>query len=691
MSFQVTEIDSSSELGAFLESRSDKSGSGDNTTSTKLFIRPLKPNNTFGIVVQQSGRKGYILYEGNDLLEARKAFRRLQQAMSLVFVNDSHTLPCTEELLKPLILPEPIEDKRTLLERLMNEGDSTTCTPDNQEVLSSIIESLLTHNRYSIENREMQDNDTVASACSIEEVGDEDFGDKIISFWGNVTSKMDDWACDLSSLLDELGDDMALQFDNICNLQDEELGDQIWESYFAQIKDMVMEPVNEGKRIAASAFQVSRKDTDMTLILAVKMGYVDTAMQLLLQDNNPNEVVSPIGTPLHMAVITKREIMVKLLLIFNADPTIKNEKNKTPIDLAKPGTEMHDNLTIAKCAQEKTRKYFDSHKSLPHSTSLKGTYLLSLDGGGVRAFNIAQYMIAVEDRMKQLSLDAKPFSSYFDYIAGTSSGGISSLVMLYTKHNLRVGRYLSYEVITKVFRKGLKHREKLMKEYLHGLFGQEKVMADLRGQRVIITGTLANENPLRLHLMTNYDKSRDDEPGPEVRKVWEAACITSSAPYYFPAFDGKLLDGGLMANNPTLAAMTKIIKQDKKVKFGYILSLGSGELEKPKPVEDIDFFMPGFSLKTLFVIPNALKGLINLVDLFVDQVTQSNGQCVQQAQAWSDNSGWDYIRWRPPLSHDINPAETKNESIIDMLYNTQMYILNNPDSVDNTAKHLLTK
>ena len=40
--------------------------------------------------------------------------------------------------------------------------------------------------------------------------------------------------------------------------------------------------------------------------------------------------------------------------------------------------------------------------------------------------------------------------------------------------------------------------------------------------------------------------------------VWEAARSTSAAPAYFDAFDKRFLDGGLIANNPTLDALTEI-------------------------------------------------------------------------------------------------------------------------------------
>lgn len=46
-------------------------------------------------------------------------------------------------------------------------------------------------------------------------------------------------------------------------------------------------------------------------------------------------------------------------------------------------------------------------------------------------------------------------------------------------------------------------------------------------------------------------------PAPNEQLIWRAARATGAAPSYFRA-SGRFLDGGLVANNPTLDALTEI-------------------------------------------------------------------------------------------------------------------------------------
>ena len=57
--------------------------------------------------------------------------------------------------------------------------------------------------------------------------------------------------------------------------------------------------------------------------------------------------------------------------------------------------------------------------------------LLSLDGGGVRGLVLGHLLGAIEKRMKLIDANCKPLQDYFDYIAGTSVGGITALYMAY--------------------------------------------------------------------------------------------------------------------------------------------------------------------------------------------------------------------------------------------------------------------
>ena len=55
--------------------------------------------------------------------------------------------------------------------------------------------------------------------------------------------------------------------------------------------------------------------------------------------------------------------------------------------------------------------------------------------------------------------------------------------------------------------------------------------------------------------------------------VWEAARASSAAPLYFKKYKGKYVDGGVMANNPTVDTLTEIqeMKQEHDVRLTFYI------------------------------------------------------------------------------------------------------------------------
>lgn len=83
----------------------------------------------------------------------------------------------------------------------------------------------------------------------------------------------------------------------------------------------------------------------------------------------------------------------------------------------------------------------------------------------------------------------------------------------------------------------------------------------------------------------SIENRRSPPPPPCEQLIWQAARASGAAPSYFRAF-GRFLDGGLIANNPTLDAMTEIHeynmalhnvgRRDEIVPVSVVVSLGTG-------------------------------------------------------------------------------------------------------------------
>jgi calcium-independent phospholipase A2 len=139
--------------------------------------------------------------------------------------------------------------------------------------------------------------------------------------------------------------------------------------------------------------------------------------------------------------------------------------------------------------------------------------------------------------------------------------------------------------------------------------------------------------------------------------VWEVARATGAAPSYFRAF-GRFLDGGLIANNPTLDALTEVHeynmamrsvgRESEAAPLSLVVSLGTG---MPPVVEqrEIDVFRPG----GLSDMQRSFNGFFSVINLLVDQATLSDGRVVDRARAWCSMNGISYYRFNPQLSEDL--------------------------------------
>lgn len=223
--------------------------------------------------------------------------------------------------------------------------------------------------------------------------------------------------------------------------------------------------------------------------------------------------------------------------------------------------------------------------------------ILSIDGGGIRGIIPAVVLGEIE------RITGKPISSLFDLLAGTSTGGILALGLAkpkpdgspeYSAQDL-VGLYESDG--RKIFSRSLLRRilslERLLiakypttglEEVLNNYFGETMLSEALTGL-VIPSYDIVKRLPI---YFTSYFAR--ERPGFD-HKMRFVAQSTSSAPTYFKPFKLKtasrvgqlsVIDGGVFANNPTLAAFAEATgTRGAKRSDLVIVSLGTGQGAQP--------------------------------------------------------------------------------------------------------------
>ena len=439
------------------------------------------------------------------------------------------------------------------------------------------------------------------------------------------------------------------------------------------------------------------------LMLAVKNGYFNSALSLVIVGADPNICHPDTGnTALHLAAEAGNLILVKLLLVFWADLKMQSKAGKTPLLLARSS----DGPDAAKCVEvlEEIAELEDKNSELsnsfePGSVPEDSTFLLGMDGGGVRGLITCQTLIALTTRMKQLLPDCGPLHTYFDYVAGTSAGAIFTLGLSHAKSSPERIRIFGFKFAEDVLVDPPTYSSKSMETCLKGALGAVMKIGDSQKPRSIVTVVLGDVNPPVLHLICNY---RETGGGDVMRsqdlKVWEAARASSAAPIYFHPFREKYLDGGVIANNPTLVAMSEIFHQGKRegkdVRLGLVFSIGTGI---PPSVKLNDIGVEQIKLKNVLKavatgnVGHKVAGVKNLMQQFISNSIQSNGQEVVTAEAWCMSMKTPYVRLSPPLSKDYDLGESEKDVLVQLMYEGHKYIVENGPQIDTAAKILLSR
>ena len=247
------------------------------------------------------------------------------------------------------------------------------------------------------------------------------------------------------------------------------------------------------------------------------------------------------NTPLHLAVALADVHVTRALIVFGADLSATNVAGETPRHRAATLRKSSDLLvytlhavgaprcgsTARGClegcisggegigvppsgpARQRARHHLDevlAATTLSRSVAEAGRRqppqkpcrVLCLDGGGIRGVLLVQALHEIQ------RLAGRPVVECFDWIGGTSVGGILAMALAIGK-TLQQCHQLFFRLKDKVFVGSRPYSNEKLESFLKAEFGESTTMADIRKPRVIVTGVLGDRHPADLHLFRNYD------------------------------------------------------------------------------------------------------------------------------------------------------------------------------------------
>ncbi|KAL0350645.1 UNVERIFIED_CONTAM: Patatin-like protein 1 [Sesamum radiatum] len=236
--------------------------------------------------------------------------------------------------------------------------------------------------------------------------------------------------------------------------------------------------------------------------------------------------------------------------------------------------------------------------------------ILSIDGGGVRGIIPAVLLAYLESQLQELDGDDVRIADYFDVIAGTSTGGLvttmltapdtnnrplyaaKDIVPFYLEHSPKIfpqprGPFAGLIRMMKGF-----HGPRYDGKYLHSLTREMLGSTRLHQTLTNVVLTTFDIKKLQPAIFSSYTAPKDSTMDALLSDI----CIsTSAAPTFLPShyFENQgakfnLIDGGVVANNPTLVAISEVTREVsnknpdlfpiKPMDFGrfLVISLGTG-------------------------------------------------------------------------------------------------------------------
>lgn len=297
-------------------------------------------------------------------------------------------------------------------------------------------------------------------------------------------------------------------------------------------------------------------------------------------------------------------------------------------------------------------------KWLSHCEPTKRTRVLSIDGGGTTGIVAGAALIHLEDQIRLKTGDPHAqIADFFDIIAGTGIGALLASMLVADDGS---GRPLftardALDLITRrnseLFNVGFpagfllrkrrfsgKSMDKVLKQIFKRDDGKVLTLKDTCKPLLVPCFDLHSSAPF---VFSRADASESPSFNFELWKACRAASATPSMfkPFALTSVDGKTsctaVDGGLVMNNPTAAAVTHVLHNKRDfpsvngVEDLLVLSLGNGPL------------ISGSGSYERKLRNNGECSTSSVVDIVLDGVSETVDQMLGNAFCWNRA---DYVR-----------------------------------------------
>ena len=242
--------------------------------------------------------------------------------------------------------------------------------------------------------------------------------------------------------------------------------------------------------------------------------------------------------------------------------------------------------------------------------------ILSIDGGGIRGIIPGQILVALEQKLQAKTNNPEArIGDYFDMVAGTSTGAILTAAYVCPDEKGRP-KFTAQEAVDfyiedgdDIFDVGFwrkigtigglndeKYSAKELERVLENAFGDTK-LSELLKPTCFISYDIRQRRPI---VFTQHDavkKNKDFLVRDLLRGSSAAPTYFETARIYSLGSEKKkyvLVDGGMVANDPTLCAYSEAItfKKVSGIKNMMILSLGTGKQLKPYAYSEVKDWGP---------------------------------------------------------------------------------------------------